>query len=91
MSTIRIRRPHRLDHEQIRAEVESLAAELRHKLHARYHWEGDTMCFSRAGASGHIKVEKDSIAIEVELSLALSPLKSKVERTVTEYLDRHLA
>ena len=91
MSVIRISRPHRLDHAHIRAEVESLAAELQHKLHASYHWEGDTMCFSRTGASGHIRVERDSIAIELKLNLALSPLKSKVERTVMDYLDRHLA
>jgi len=91
MSVIRIVRPHRLDHAHIRAEVEALATELEHKLHARYHWEGDTMRFSRAGASGHIKVDVDSIAIEVKLGLVLAPLRAKVERTVTDYLDRHLA
>jgi putative polyhydroxyalkanoate system protein len=91
VSVVRIVRPHRLDHAHIRAEVEALATELEHKLHARCHWDGDTLRFSRAGASGHIEVGKDSIAIEVKLGMVLAPLRAKVERTVTDYLDRHLA
>jgi putative polyhydroxyalkanoate system protein len=91
MSLIRIERTHRLDHAHIRAEVESLAAELEHKLHGRYHWEGDTLRFSRAGASGQISVHPSSIVIEVKLGLALMPLRASVERTLKDYLDRHLA
>jgi putative polyhydroxyalkanoate system protein len=91
MPTIRIVRQHHLPHDEVRADVEELAAELRDKLRADFHWDGDTLCFSRTGASGTIKVGEDSIAVEVNLSLALSPLKSRVETTVTDYLDRKLA
>jgi len=91
MPTIRIVRPHHLPHAEIRADVEELAAELQQKLRAVFHWEGETLCFSRTGASGTIKVGEDSVAVEVKLSMALSPLKARVEKTVTDYLDEKLA
>ena len=91
MPTIRIVRPHHLPHDEVRADVEELAAELKEKLRADFHWEGETLCFSRTGASGRIDVSKDSITVEIKLSVALSPLKARVEKTVTDYLDAKLA
>jgi putative polyhydroxyalkanoate system protein len=91
MPVIHITRSHHLSHDAVRAEVEALAGELEHKLHARYHWEGDELRFSRSGASGSIRVEPGTIAVEVKLGLALAPLRGQVERTVRDYLDRRLA
>jgi putative polyhydroxyalkanoate system protein len=91
MPTIHISRPHRLSHDAVRAHVEGLAQELHQQLDADYHWEDDTLHFSRTGASGSIVVGKDSVVVEVKLSMLLGPFKSKVEHAVNEYLDRHLA
>lgn len=91
MPTIRITRPHQLSHDEVRAHVEGLAVELHQQLDASYHWDGDTLRFSRSGASGWIEVGKDSVVVEVKLSMLLGPFKHKIEHAVNEYLDRHLA
>jgi putative polyhydroxyalkanoate system protein len=83
-------RRHHLPHAEVRADVEELAVELQQKLRADFHWDGETLCFSRSGAAGTIKVGSDSIAVEVKLSMALAALKSRVEKTVTDYLDEKL-
>jgi putative polyhydroxyalkanoate system protein len=91
MPTIRIRRSHQLPHDEVCAHVEELAAELQQQLDADYHWEDDTLCFSRTGANGFIAVKPDTVEVEVKLSMMLSPFKGKVEKAVTDYLDKTLA
>lgn len=91
MAVIRIKRNHRLPRSDLRVQIESLAHEIEEKLQARCRWEGDTAHFSRSGASGSIKLDDDEIAVEIALGLALTPLKSRVERTVNERLDQMLA
>jgi len=91
MAVIRISRNHHgLPRAELRAQVESLADEIQQKLQARCRWDGDTAHFSRTGASGTIKLDDERIAIEITLGLALSPLKSRVEKTVNERLDQML-
>lgn len=91
MPTIRIRRSHHLPHDTVRAHVEELAEQLQQQLDASYHWEGDTLRFARSGASGFIEVKPDGVEVEVKLSMMLSPFKGKVEKAVTDYLDKSLA
>lgn len=87
MPTVHISRTHHLSHEKARKQVERLAEELHRQLDADYHWEGDTLRFSRSGASGYVALRSSSVEVEVKLSMLLSPFKSKVEQAVSEYLD----
>ena len=91
MALIRIARSHHLCRADMRAQIESVADELQEKLHARCHWDGDTAHFTRRGASGSIKLDDNRVTIEITLGLPLSPLKSQVEKTVNDRLDRILA
>ena len=91
MATIRIKREHHLDHETVRNEVQNLAEQLSKDLSAKYSWEGDRLVFKRSGANGHIDIGEGEIDIEIKLSMVLTPLKGTVEKTVTSYLDEHLA
>lgn len=90
MSVISIRRDHHLPPEQIRQEVETLAEQLADKLGAEYHWEEDTLKFSRKQASGHIDIGERDVSIEVRLGMMLRPLKGTLEKLVSQYLDEHL-
>lgn len=91
MAVIRITRTHHLARADLRAQVERLADEIQQKLQARCRWDGDTAHFSRSGANGSIKLDDERIAVEISLGLALTPLKSRVEKTVNERLDQMLA
>jgi putative polyhydroxyalkanoate system protein len=90
MAVIKVKRRHKLGADQARATVEELAQKLEQELNAKYHWEGDTLRFSRSGASGHIDVKDRELAIEIKLGMLLSPLKGKIERTIQDEIDKHL-
>lgn len=91
MATIFIQRKHSLAPNELRRHVDALAENLQRKLSAEYHWEGDTLHFSRSGASGMIKLEPTQLEIQIKLGLLLLPLKNSVKQSVNEYLDEYLA
>jgi len=87
MSNIHIERSHHLGIENARAQVEELAQSLRDELHADYQWNGDSLVFKRAGASGTIDVSADSIRVDIELDLMLSLMKGIIEDRIKRRLD----
>ena len=91
MATIFIQRKHSLAPNELRRHVDALAEDLQRKLSAKYHWEGDTLHFSRTGASGTITLDPERLEIQVELGLLLRPFTNAVEQSVNEYLDEYLA
>ena len=91
MATIRTKRSHHLDNETVRNEVHNLAEKLSNDLSAKYSWEGDRLVFKRSDANGHIDIGEGEVDVEIKLSMVLTPLKGTVEKTVTSYLDEHLA
>lgn len=91
MATIRISKQHNMDSAAVRTEVQKLADKLSNDLSAKYNWEGDRLVFKRSGASGHIDVGNSAVDVEIKLSMILTPLKGKIEQTVTSYLEERLS
>ena len=91
MASIKITRNHSLAHDDVVKAVQKLADELSEKLDADYDWEGDNLSFKRSGASGKISIGKQDLEVDIKLSMLLTPLKGKIEQTVNDYLDEHLA
>ena len=90
MASVKIKRKHQLDKDQVRIEVQKLAEKLGKELSANYQWQGDRLEFKRSGASGHIDIGDGMLDIEIKLNMLLSPLKSTIEKTVNDYLDESL-
>jgi putative polyhydroxyalkanoate system protein len=95
MSTIRIRRPHRLPPEHLRRTAETVAARIERRHAVRWRWEGDTIELSAppgpaSGARGRVIVREGDVAIEIDLPLSLYPFKAVVERRVSAKLDELL-
>ena len=91
MAIIHINRTHSLDQAHIREQVQHLADKLASELGAKYQWQGNRLHFERTGAKGNILITEGNVEFELKLGMLLAPLKGKVEKTVTEYLDQHLA
>jgi putative polyhydroxyalkanoate system protein len=89
MPKIDIRRPHQLSRDEARAVVDKVAARMREKFGIEGHWQGDTLSFSRSGASGSIAVADDAIQVKVELGMMLSPLRGMIEQEIHRKLDEH--
>jgi len=91
MATIHISKQYQMDHAAVRKEVQNLADKLSKDLSAKYNWEGDRLVFKRSGASGHIDITESAVNIEIKLSMVLTPLKGKIEKTVNSYLEERLS
>ena len=91
MPRIHVERRHGLAPEAARQRVETLARDLASRLGAEYRWQGNRLCFSRPGASGTIALLPDRIELDLKLGLVLAPMKGRIEQTVREYLDQHVA
>jgi putative polyhydroxyalkanoate system protein len=87
MANIHIKRNHRLGIENARAEVEKLAQSLRADLQVDYAWTGNTLEFTRLGASGTIDVGADYIDLEIDLQIPLSLMKIAIEQSINNRLD----
>jgi len=91
MAKIYVRKKHSLDKAHIRQQVQRLADKLSKELSVNCVWVDDRLVFERTGAKGHIQVNSDEVEVEIQLGLLFSPLKGTIEKTVTGYLDEHLA
>jgi putative polyhydroxyalkanoate system protein len=90
MANINIKRNHSMPHKEVVATVQKLADELSEKLDATCEWEDDSLSFKRSGASGSVHVGKKDVEVNIKLGMLLTPLKGKIEQTVTDYLDKNL-
>lgn len=91
MAKIYVKKKHSLDRAHIRQQVQRLAEKLSQELSVDYTWRDDKLMFERAGAKGYIEVGNDEVVVEILLGLLFTPLKGHIEKTVTGYLDQHLA
>ncbi|MDE3073681.1 MAG: polyhydroxyalkanoic acid system family protein [Pseudomonadota bacterium] len=91
MPSIDIRRPHQLSTAAARAVVERVAARMQEKFGMAGQWHGDTLRFSRPGASGTIAVHGDAIQVQVQLGMLLTPLKGMIEQEIRRKLDEHFS
>lgn len=91
MAVIEIRREHALGIDELRRRVEQLAVDLEQDLDARYQWQGDTLSFSRSGASGTVELGEGEVAVRVKLGMLHSALKGRIEKVLDERLDEVLA
>ncbi len=91
MATIDIRRSHSVGKAAARTAAERIAERLKEKIDVRYHWEGDDLRLERTGAKGRIQVTNSEVRVEIDLNLALRPIKGKIEEKANKYLDEFLA
>lgn len=92
MPKLTIEQPHALPHGEVRQRLSTLEDRLATKYGIEAKWVSDTHAeIKRTGASGSIRCAPDRVVVEIDLSFALSPVKSKVETRVREELARALA
>lgn len=96
MSAIVIRQKHGLAHAEVRARAESLARRIEQRLSVRWAWNGDEMKLTAPpgparGTTGTVRLQDDEVHIEVQLPLALSPMRRLVEGKLRDKLEDVLA
>lgn len=95
MATILIRRPHRLAYDEVRARAEHLARRIEQRFSVLWRWEGEHLTLTAPpgparGARGVVKLSPGQVDIEIDLPLALRPVRSLVEIKLNDKLDAML-
>jgi putative polyhydroxyalkanoate system protein len=91
MPKVIVTKKHGLSVAEAQKKVDTFVDGIKKKYEINGAWSGDRYNFTRTGASGFVRVTEGKIAVEVDLSLMLSPLKSKVEDRVRQALDKEFA
>jgi len=89
MSTIDIRKPHRLALEDAQQVADDLARDLAEKFDVEYGWDDNVIVFERAGCDGEIEVDAECVHVRARLGFFLSYLRPAVEREIHRYLEQH--
>jgi putative polyhydroxyalkanoate system protein len=91
MAKINIKHQHNLGREVARQRMEAVAQNLQERLHAKWSWQGDSLCFERSGASGSVEVGDDFVEFHIKLGMLLSPMKGTIENTIRQQVDEALS
>lgn len=89
MSKIDIRRKHSKSLKAAKTAVDKTAAAIGKKFGIHSEWEGDTLNFHRAGASGQIHVTKAEVRVTAELGFFMGALKPLIETEIQHQLDEN--
>lgn len=79
MATISVEHPHALGLDEATRRAQEVIREFGERLKAEIHWNGPHATFKGTGFSGTASVQATRVAVEVDLSLLLRPMKSKIE------------
>lgn len=90
MRPIVVRGGHSLGLAGARRLAEATAKRLSQEHGGTFQWEGDTLRFSRPGASGRVAVTNDDVEVRIDLGLLLLPLRARIAREIHAFLDDQL-
>lgn len=88
MPTITIQRRHKLDHKKAKTVAQRIAKDLQKRFDLECIWDGDKVLFERPGISGEMRLGKSSVALDVQLSFLMTPLKGPIEHAIRSEFDK---
>jgi putative polyhydroxyalkanoate system protein len=91
MPKIDLSQSHALPIAEVRRRVDEVKGELESKYGLACKWDSDTqMSVSGKGVTGTIKVQPAVVAVNLDLSFLLSPMKGKIEERLKTQLAAKL-
>ncbi len=92
MAKLNIEQAHALPIEEVKRRLQELADRLSAKYGIDAKWTTDREAtLKRIGVSGIIKVAEDKVAVLLDLSFALLPMKGKIQERIARELKSALA
>ena len=90
MADIQFKRKHPYSRDEAKRRIEPSIDKTAKSFGLRFQWNGD-VCNFEGQAKGHIVVKDDTVEMAANLGFAARLLKSTIERTIREEIDRTLA
>lgn len=92
MAKLNIEQAHALPIDEVKRRLQELADRLSAKYGIDAKWTSDREAtLKRTGVSGVIKVGEDKVAVLLDLSFALLPMKGKIQERIARELKSALA
>ena len=92
MAKLNIEQAHALPLDEVKRRLQELADRLSAKYGIDAKWTSDREAsLKRTGVSGTIKVGEDKVAVLLDLSFALLPMKGKIQERIARELKSALA
>ena len=92
MPKFTVERSHNLSAQDVKQRLQALSDKLSAKYGLSSQWKSDSEAEVKGtGASGKITCTPNKVSVFIDLSFALTPLKSKIEDKVTRELESALA
>jgi putative polyhydroxyalkanoate system protein len=92
MAKLNIEQAHALPLDEVKRRLQELADRLSAKYGIDARWTSDREAtLKRTGVSGTIKVGDDKVAVLLDLSFALIPMKGKIQERIARELKSALA
>jgi len=92
MAKLSIEQAHALPIDEVKRRLQELADRLSAKYGIDAKWTSDREAtLKRTGVSGIIKVAEDKVAVLLDLSFALLPMKGKIQERIARELKSALA
>ena len=92
MAKLNIEQAHALPLDEVKRRLQELADRLSAKYGIDAKWTSDREAsLKRTGVSGTIKVDENKVAVLLDLSFALLPMKGKIQERIARELKATLA
>ena len=91
MATISVEKTHRLSEDEAVKRAEQICEDIGDRFDCSIVKDGKTFSFKGKGFSGAARVVGDRVAIDVDLSLVLRPLKGKIEDRIHKAIEEKFA
>ncbi|AFC85648.1 polyhydroxyalkanoic acid system family protein [Frateuria aurantia] len=91
MSKVDVREPCHLPQAEARQRIDKIVSNMHEQFGTQGEWSGDCYRFSRSGLNGRVTVDPDSVRIEIELGLLMTPLKPMIEQEIRRKFKQHLS
>jgi putative polyhydroxyalkanoate system protein len=91
MASIEINKPFTMPRDELREQLDQLAAKLGDDLQLKCEWQSDDcLGFKRSGAEGEINIGEAEIGMEVRLGMLMNAFRGPIEKQIQEFLDEHI-
>jgi putative polyhydroxyalkanoate system protein len=90
MSSISIRRPHSLSHQQALEVANHVAEELAGKYGIETSWSGTSLLVKGSGLSGVLKLAPNQLELDMKLGMVLSMFRDKITAGIEAEFDKLL-
>lgn len=90
MSSISIRRPHSLDHNEAVVVANRVSEELADKYRIKTSWSGTSMHVKGSGLSGVLKLAPKQFELDIKLGLVLAMFRDRIAAGIEAEFDKLL-